>query len=340
MPGPDLRETTPMIKTPYPYAVAPATHHQKALLDVPAIKPTPKHVLASNDLTGEEIRLILDTAKYLKAQRLRNPHLVAPIANRMLAMIFEKQSLRTRVSFETGFHDLGGHAIYLTKADIEMGKRESIADTARVLSNWATMIVARLYKQADIIELAKWSSVPVINGLTDAEHPCQALADLLTIEECLGTEKLKLVWIGDGNNVCNSFAVTAAKLGHEVVLCTPAGYEADEIAYTFPNVTAAYNPDTAVEGAHVVTTDVWVSMGQEEETETRMKRFAKFQVNEDLMAKADPNAIFLHCLPAVRGLEVTDGVIDGPQSVVFHQSDNRLHAQKALMSLILDGVLV
>jgi len=324
-----------MIETPNPYSA-----HQNALLDVPTVKRPPKHVLASNDLSSDEIRLILDTAKYLKVQRKRNPHLVAPLANRMLAMIFEKQSLRTRVSFETGFHELGGHACYLTKADIEMGKRESIADTARVLSNWATMIVARLYKQSDIEELAKWSSVPVINGLTDQEHPCQALADLLTVEEVFGVRKLKIAWIGDGNNVCNSLAVTAAKLGHDVVVSTPAGYEAAEIVYTFPNVTSVYNPEQAVEGAHVVSTDVWVSMGQEEESETRMKRFAKFQVNEELMAKADPSAIFLHCLPAVRGLEVTDGVIDGPQSAVFHQSDNRLHAQKALMSLILDGVLV
>lgn len=306
---------------------------------LPSPTSTPKHVLASNDLSAEEIRLILDTAKFLKVQRKRNPHLVAPIANRMLAMIFEKQSLRTRVSFETGFHELGGHACYLTKADIEMGKRESIADTARVLSNWATMIVARLYRQADLEELARWSSVPVINGLTDLEHPCQALADLLTIEEHFGKDKLRIVWIGDGNNVCNSLAVTAAKLGHHVVVCTPAGYEAAEVVYSFPNVEASYNPQQAAEGAHVISTDVWVSMGQEDETETRMKRFAKFMVDDSLMASADPNAIFLHCLPAIRGFEVAETVIDGPQSAVFEQSDNRLHAQKALMSLILDGVL-
>lgn len=315
------------------------SHHNNHLSTTHGAKHKPKHVLAANDLSTEEIRLVLDTAKFLKRQRSSNPTLVAPIANRMMAMIFEKQSLRTRVSFETGFHELGGHAIYLTKADIEMGKRESIADTARVLSNWATMIVARLYRQTDIEELAKWSTVPVINALTDKEHPCQALADLLTIEEVFGTEKLKLTWIGDGNNVCNSFATIAAKLGHEVIICTPAGYESDEIAYTFPNVAQVYNPELAVEGAHAVYTDVWVSMGQEEESEERMRRFAKFQVTEELMAHADPNAIFLHCLPAVRGLEVTEGVIDGPQSAVFHQSDNRLHAQKALMSLILDGVI-
>jgi|CXWL01.1.fsa_nt_gi ornithine carbamoyltransferase len=300
----------------------------------------PKHVLSAADLNSEEIRLILDTAKFLKRQRAKNPHIVAPLANRMMAMIFEKQSLRTRVSFETGWNELGGHAIYLTKNDIEMGKRESIADTARVLSNWASVIVARLYRQTDIVELAKWSSVPVINALTDKEHPCQALADLLTIEEKFGDQKLKLTWIGDGNNVCNSFATVAAQLGHEIVICTPPGYEADELEYSYPNVTQQYQPEEAAKGAHAIYTDVWVSMGQEDEEEERKRRFAKFQVNEELMALADPNAIFLHCLPAVRGLEVTDGVIDGPQSAIFLQSDNRLHAQKALLSLILDGVLV
>jgi ornithine carbamoyltransferase len=306
---------------------------------VPQHLKTPKHLLKSTDLTAGEIRLILDTAKLQKSLRMKSIWPVEPRANHMCAMIFEKQSLRTRVSFETAMYELGGHAIYLTKHDIEMGVRESIADTARVLSKWSALIVARLYRQTDIEELAKWSSVPVINALTDMEHPCQALADVMTVEEKFGLKKLKLVWIGDGNNVANSFVVTAAKLGHEVVVCTPPGYEAEAHVYEFDNVTSSYTPASAVEGAHAVYTDVWVSMGQEEESETRLKRFAKFQVNEDLMAKADPKAVFLHCLPAVRGLEVTDGVIDGPRSVVFDQSDNRLHAQKALMSLILDGVL-
>lgn len=313
--------------------------HQKPLFEAPAHAVQPKHVLSSTDLSAEEIRLVLDTAKLQKMLRSKGGANIEPFENRLLAMIFEKQSLRTRVSFETAIFELGGHGVYLTKNDIEMGKRESIADTARVLSNWCAMIVARLYKQEDIEELAAWSSVPVINALTDAEHPCQALADLLTIEETFGNQKLKLVWIGDGNNVANSFAVTAAKLGHEVVVCTPAGYEAAGHVYDFPNVTVSYAPIEAVAGAHAVYTDVWVSMGQEEETETRLRRFAKFQVDEALLSLADPSAVFLHCLPAVRGLEVSDGVIDGPQSVVFQQSDNRLHAQKALMSLILDGVL-
>ena len=323
-----------------PY-IAPthADSPQTALISVPSLKPKPKHLLASNDLTADQIRLILDTAKFLKLQRKKNPNLMTHKEGRLLAMIFEKQSLRTRVSFETAFHELGGHATYLTKADIDMGHRESIADTANVLSRWCSMIVARLYKQADIEELAKHATVPVINALTDLEHPCQALADMQTVEEHFGTKKLKLTWIGDGNNVINSFAVTAAKLGHEVVICTPAGYEAAEIAYSFPNVSQSYSPNQAVEGAHAIYTDVWVSMGQEAESEERIRRFKDFQVTSDLMAKANPNAIFLHCLPAIRGLEVAADVIDGHQSVVFDQSENRLHAQKALMQLLMEGVL-
>ena len=313
---------------------------QAPLFDSPQSKSKPKHVVKSTDLTANEVRLILDTAKLQKSLRNKGSWPFEPYADRMMAMVFEKQSLRTRVSFETLMYELGGHAVYLTKHDIEMGVRESIADTARVLSNWSAIIVARLYKQSDIEELAQWSTVPVINALTDMEHPCQALADLMTIEEVFGTQKLKLVWIGDGNNVANSFAVTAAMLGHEVVVCTPPGYEAEAHVYGYENVSTSYTPEEAVQGAHAVYTDVWVSMGQEEETETRMKRFAKYQVNDELMAMAAKDAVFLHCLPAVRGLEVTDSVIDGPQSVVFRQSDNRLHAQKSLVSLILDGVLV
>ncbi|MFN8220662.1 MAG: ornithine carbamoyltransferase [Fimbriimonadales bacterium] len=299
----------------------------------------PTHFLASSDFNASQFRKVLDHAKELKAQWKTNPQTIHHVENRLMAMIFEKQSLRTRVSFETAFHELGGHASYLTKNDIEMGKRESIGDTAQVLSRWCTLIVARLNRHKDIIELAKYATVPVINALTDQEHPCQALADLLTIEEKFGTEKLKVAWVGDGNNVANSFAVTAARLGHEVVVCTPPGYEADEVVYSHANVTQSYQPSQAVEGAHVVYTDVWVSMGQEGEAVERMNRFAKYQVDADLMAKADPKAIFLHCLPAVRGLEVSSDVIDGPQSMVFDQSENRMHAQKALMKLILEGKL-
>ncbi len=305
----------------------------------PAIKPEPKHVLASSDLTKKQIRKILDTAKSLKSKWHHNPTAIVPQENRLLAMIFEKQSLRTRVSFDTGWHELGGHSVYLTKADIDMGKRESVADTAQVLSRWASMIVARLNEHSVIVELAKYSSVPVVNALTDLEHPCQALADLQTIEEVFGNKKLKIAWVGDGNNVANSLSVAAARLGHDVVVCTPPGYEADEVAYKEPGVEQVYLPQVAVKDANVVVTDTWVSMGQEEEAAERLPRFAKYQVNADLMKLSDTNAIFMHCLPAHRGEEVTPEVIDGPQSVVFQEAENRMHAQKALMQLLLENAL-
>lgn len=311
--------------------------HTSELYNTP--KGEVKHFLASNDLTSEQIRLVLDVAKAMKWQRKHLAQQITPIEGRLCAMIFEKPSLRTRVSFETAMHELGGHATYLTKNDIDMGHRESVADVAQVLSRWATIIVARLFSHKVICDFAAHSNVPVINALTDEEHPCQALADLLTIEEVFGKGPLKVAYVGDGNNVANSFAVTAAKLGHEVILCTPPGYEASSIAYSLANVKQEYNPSIALADADVVYTDVWTSMGQESESELREKRFANYQVNEALMSRAASHAIFLHCLPAHRGLEVTDAVIDGPQSKVFDQSENRLHAQKALMKLMLENEL-
>jgi ornithine carbamoyltransferase len=305
----------------------------------PYLAQKPKHVLASTDLSTKDLRKILDTAKSLKDQWNTKPKTIVQQENRMLAMIFEKQSLRTRVSFETGWHELGGNAIYLTKADIDMGKRESVADTAQVLSRWATLIVARLNEHKVIEELAKHSSVPVINALTDLEHPCQAVADALTIEEVFGDQKLKIAWIGDGNNVANSLSVVATRLGHQFVICTPPGYEADEVAYKEPGVEQVYLPQVAVKDADVVVTDTWVSMGQEAEAAERLPRFAKYQVNSELLSLANPNAIFMHCLPAHRGEEVTAEVIDGPQSVVFQEAENRMHAQKALMQLLLENQL-
>ena len=303
--------------------------------EAPAV---PKHILSSADLSGNEIRLILDAAKILKEERKAR---IPVYANQglLLSMIFEKQSLRTRVSFETAFRELGGHAIYLTKADIDPGKRESVADIAQTLSTWSTLMVARMNSHANLCELASHSNVPVINALTDSEHPCQALADLMTVEEHFGTSKMKLAWIGDGNNVANSFAITASLLGHDVVVCTPPGYEASNEALSYPNVTSIYNPFEAAENADVIYTDVWVSMGQEEESAVREKRFAKYQINAELMSLAKQEAVFLHCLPAKRGYEVSDEVIDGPQSAVFQQAENRLHAQKALMKLLMAGVL-
>lgn len=318
---------------------APQMFTNEPYLSGTSAKPAPKHVLASTDLSGQQIRKILDTAKALKDHWHNQPGTIVPQENRLLAMIFEKQSLRTRVSFETAWTELGGYAIYLTKADIDMGKRESVADTAQVLSRWATIIVARLNEQSVIEELARHSSVPVVNALTDMEHPCQALADLQTIEEVFADKKLKIAWIGDGNNVANSLSVTAARLGHEVVICTPPGYEADEVAYKEPGVEQVYLPQVAVKDADVVVTDTWVSMGQEEEAAERLPRFAKYQVNEALMELAHPDAIFMHCLPAHRGEEVTPGVIDGLQSVVFQEAENRMHAQKALLQLLLENQL-
>ena len=305
------------------------------------LSPDPvRHFLQSSDFSYDDLRLILDTAKLQKAKAAKGLWKVEPQSGRLLSMIFEKQSLRTRVSFEVAISELGGHAVFLTQSDIDMGKRESIADTARVLSNWSAVIVARLKRHSDLIELSRWSSVPVINALTDLEHPCQALADVLTIEENFGSAKLKIAWIGDGNNVANSFALTAAKLGHSVMLCTPPGYEAESHVYSEPGVESCYSPVEAAKDADVIYADVWISMGQEDEKTERAHRFRKFQVNKELMERANDRAIFLHCLPAIRGQEVTSEVIDGSQSAVFRQSDNRLHSQRALLSLILEGALV
>lgn len=298
----------------------------------------PKHILGADDLSGPQIRLILDTAKNLKRQWKLNPKPIQPVEHRMLAMIFEKQSLRTRVSFETAFHELGGHAIYLTRSDIDLGHREPVSDAAAVLSRWASLIVARMDSHTTIQELAMHSTVPVINALTDEEHPCQALADLLTIEEHLGEGQQKIVWIGDGNNVANSLAVAASRLGHEMVICTPPGYEAAERAY-LEGAEQIYLPHVATHEADVIVTDTWISMGQEEEAAEKAPRFAKYQVDATLMSHAKPSAIFMHCLPAHRGEEVAPEIIDGPQSVVFDEAENRMHAQKALMKLVLEEAL-
>ncbi len=299
----------------------------------------PRHVLASSDLAPGEVRKILTLAKHLKYERSLLGASISPKPPRVLAMIFEKPSLRTRFTFETAIYELGGTAIYLTRNDIDMGQREPVKDVAQNLSRWASAIVARLYKHETLCELAQHSTVPVVNALTDKEHPCQALADLLTIEEHLGFGPHRLVYIGDGNNVANSFATTSAMLGHTVVLCTPPGYEADPSCYAFPNVVRSHNPREAVKDADAVYTDVWVSMGQEDETEKRLRDFEGFQVDKELMQGAKVGAIFLHCLPARRGLEVSEEVIDGPQSVVFDQAENRLHVQKALLKLLLEGGL-
>jgi ornithine carbamoyltransferase len=293
-------------------------------------------------LPREDVLEILDLAARLKkgpgAHR-------GVLEGRTLAMIFEKPSLRTRVSFEAGMTQLGGHAIYLGPADISMGKRESVADIARTLEGMADGIVARTFSHQAIVDLARCASIPVINGLSDREHPCQALADFLTIREHLGrTEGVRVAYVGDGNNVAHSLMDAAVKLGAHLRLATPADYGPDPgvvdraragAERTGATIEVGRDPVAAVAGADVVYTDTWASMGQEAEHDRRVAFFRPYQVNAAVMARAARHAIFMHCLPAHRGEAVTEEVIDGPASAVFRQAANRLHVQKALLVLLL-----
>lgn len=303
-----------------------------------------KHLLSMQDLSPNEIEAILDKAEGLKEKlRKGEPHEL--LRGKTLGMIFEKPSLRTRVTFETGMTQLGGHAIYLAPADIQLGKRESVPDTARNLSRWVDAVMARLFKHDIIVELARHSSVPVINGLTDLHHPCQTLGDLLTIREHKGKFRgLKLAWVGDGNNVCNSLLLGCTLVGMNISAVCPHGYEPDASVAKQAKKNAKKSgaklelltdPKKAVAGADVIYTDVWVSMGQEKEAKQRMRAFKGYQVNAQLLKLAKPNAIVMHCLPAHRGQEITDEVIDGPRSVVLDQAENRMHAQKALLVSLL-----
>lgn len=303
-----------------------------------------EHLLSMQDLSPNEIEAILDKAEGLKEKLRRGePHEL--LRGKTLGMIFEKPSLRTRVTFETGMTQLGGHAIYLAPADIQLGKRESVPDTARNLSRWVDAVMARLFKHDIIVELARHSSVPVINGLTDRHHPCQTLGDLLTIREHKGKFRgLKLAWVGDGNNVCNSLLLGCTLVGMNISAVCPHGYEPDANVMTQAKKNAEKSgaklelltdPKKAVAGADVIYTDVWVSMGQEKEAKRRMRAFEGYQVNAQLLKLAKPNVIVMHCLPAHRGQEITDEVIDGPRSVVLNQAENRMHAQKALLVSLL-----
>jgi len=303
-----------------------------------------KHLLSMQDLTSKEIETILDISEELK-QKLRKgePHQL--LHGKTLGMIFEKPSLRTRVTFETGMTQLGGHAVYLAPADIQLGTRESVPDVARNLSRWVDAVMARLFKHDIIVEFARYSSVPVINGLTDLHHPCQTLGDLLTIREHKGKLKgLKLAWVGDGNNVCNSLLLGCTLVGMNISVACPPGYEppADIVALAKKNasktgakVEISNDPKKAVAGADVIYTDVWTSMGQENEREQRLRDFQGYQVNIELLKHAKKDVIFMHCLPAHRGEEVADAVIDGPHSVVLDQAENRLHAQKGILVLLM-----
>src|SRR5687768_11536767 len=298
----------------------------------------PRHFLAIPDFTRPELDRLFDLAESMRAETYTKK----PLAGKSLAMIFLKASTRTRVSFEVGTWQLGGHALFLSSRDVQLGRGEPIPDTARVLSRYVDGIMIRTFAHADVEELAKHASVSVINGLTDLLHPCQVLADVLTIRQRLGTyEGKKVAWIGDGNNMANSWINAAHVLGFELTLACPDGYNPDPAilarAQREANVTLTRDPNEAAAGAHVVTTDVWASMGQEEEQKVREKAFAGFTVDAALMKRAAPDAMFLHCLPAHRGEEVSADVIDGPQSWVWDEAENRLHIQKAIMAALIGG---
>jgi ornithine carbamoyltransferase len=293
--------------------------------------------LSAADLTFAEARGLLDLAARLKADRLA----CRPLAGRVLAMIFEKPSLRTRVSFEAGMVQLGGHAIYLAPTDIALGKRESVGDVAANLGRLVDAVMARVFSHETVTQLAAGAGVPVINGLSDREHPCQALADFETIDEHKGlAHHPTLTFVGDGNNVCHSLMLLARTFELPMRVACPPGYEPDaELLAACPKVAVVHDPRAAAEGADVLYTDVWTSMGQEDSAAARRRDFAGYQVNGDLLAAAAPGAIFMHCLPAHRGEEVSDEVLDGPQSVVLDQAENRLHAQKALLAAVVGGMM-
>ncbi len=303
-----------------------------------------KDFLSIRDFTPQQIRHFLHVATQVKARP--NDYQTA-LKGKTLAMIFEKPSLRTRVSFDVGIEQLGGHPLYLSPAEISLGKRESVHDVAKNLERMVDAIMIRTFDHEIVLEMARYASIPVINGLTDYSHPCQAMADYLTILEVKGRiSGLKIAYIGDGNNVARSLLFLGAQLGADVWIATPPGYEPDNeaivwtrkrCAETNANLTITHDPEIAAFAADVIYTDVWASMGQESETEARKRIFAPYQVNSDLIARTKADAIFLHCLPAHRGDEVTDEVIDAPCSFVFQQAENRLHAQKAIMLELMKG---
>lgn len=300
-----------------------------------------KHLVCLSDWSSEEIKETLKLAEKLKYENkngIRHNHL---LKGKTLGLIFSKSSTRTRVSFEVAMYQLGGYSMFLSANDIQLGRGETVSDTAKTLSRYIDGIMIRTYKQSDVEELAAFGTIPIINGLTDSQHPCQILADLQTVKEYKGSLKgLKLAYTGDGNNVANSLLIGCAKVGLDISVATPEGYECDmksvEIAKkaaleSGAKINIGYDPYEAVNNADVVYTDTWVSMGMESEKEKRIETFMPYQVNKELMSKAKPDAIFMHCLPAYRGYEVTAEVIDGPQSVVFDEAENRLHAQKAVL---------
>jgi len=292
-----------------------------------------RHFVAISDYDRADLYRFLSLARDLKSGAVKDRNL----AGKSLAMIFRKSSTRTRVSFEVGMTQLEGHALFLASSASQMGRGESVSDTAKVLSRYVDGIMIRTFDHAEVEEMARHATIPVINGLTDLLHPCQVMADLQTVQEEFGEELegLPVAWIGDGNNMANSWLNAAAAFGLDLRLACPEGFDPNPEILTrareATTITLTRDPKEAARGAKMLTTDVWASMGQEEEAADRRKELENYQVNEDLMAVADDSAIFLHCLPAHRGEEVTAGVIDGPQSRVFDEAENRLHAQKAIM---------
>ncbi|KAK9834642.1 hypothetical protein WJX74_006523 [Apatococcus lobatus] len=304
--------------------------------------PDPKygkhHFLHIDDFSREELWAMLETARKTKEKLKANDQSYKPLAGKTMSMIFTKPSSRTRISFETGFFKLGGHAVYLGPDTIQFGKREATKDIARVLSGYNELIMARLFAHEDIMELAQYATCPVVNGLTDYNHPCQIMADALTIWEKLGrVEDTKIVYVGDGNNITHSWLRLAARLPFEFVCACPEGFEPDaatmQLVQDSGAGTAVISHDAmdAVKNADVIYTDVWASMGMKEEAAARFKKFQGFQVDEKMMAAAKDTALFMHCLPAERGVETTDAVVEGRQSVVFQQAENRMHAQNGVM---------
>jgi len=296
-----------------------------------------KDFLHIDDWTRDEILSSLDLAVEVK-RKLKNREAYKPFKDHTLAMIFAKPSARTRVSFETGFYRLGGHAIYLNPADIDVGNRELPKDVARVLSGYNDLIMARLFDHAHILELARYATVPVINGLTDYNHPCQIMADILTLKEHFGrADNLKIAYVGDGNNIVHSWLRLAMRLPLHFVCACPLNYPPDQATFErakqagVSTVEIVQDPMSAVKNADVIYTDVWASMGKKHELEERKRHFKRFTVTSELMAAAKPTAVFMHCLPAQRGLEVSDAVMESPAAIIFAQAENRMHMQNAIM---------
>ena len=301
-----------------------------------------KHFLHISDYSNSELWEILKLAKELKSKfHLRENHKI--FQNRSLAMIFAKPSARTRVSFETGFEWMGGHALFLGPNDIGIGKREAIKDISRLFSRYNDVIMARLFDHDHILELAEYSTIPVINGLTDYNHPCQIMTDIFTVWEHLGTiDNPKIVYMGDGNNIVHSWLQLAMKIPIDFVCCCPEDFKPDEatlqkaIDSGISKINISHNPTEAILNADIVYTDVWASMGQKDEAAEREKLFSSFQVNEDLIEKSGKKTFFMHCLPAERGREVTDGVMEADYSIVFDQAENRMHVQNAIMAYLFE----